>query len=80
MLCQCCVCTVVSLSCIDDISEEQSSGACSGVINALRREIYLITCKFHIPPDSALVIHYKDSQLLLFREIIALFCGNIVEP
>ena len=33
------------LSCIYDKNKEQNSGACSGAINALRSEIYLITCK-----------------------------------
>jgi len=51
------------LSCMYDVNEEQSSGTCSGVINALRREIYLITRKFHILPDNAPVIHYKDQSV-----------------
>ena len=51
------------LRCINDINEEQSSGACSGMVNALRREMYLITCKFHILPDSAPVVHYKDQSV-----------------
>jgi len=60
MLCQCFIYGYFLLRCIYDINKEQSSGACSGIINAV---ICLITCKFHILPDSASVIHYKDQSV-----------------
>lgn len=68
------------LSCIYDINKEQSSGTCSGVVNALRREIYLITCKFYILPDSSPVIRYKDQSVTVFKTnhcfILWEYCGT----